>query len=112
MPLVHPVDPFAPQRVAYWRRCGEQCWQQRQAPAWLASLTTLKPNLVAVNRCLMAKRYPRKIAQEILDVVLDEAKIGHRLGQSGTGRNLELVCDDKRKSSGGFAGWLADGTPL
>ena len=34
---------FAPQRLHIGADMWGQYWQQRQAPAWLASLTTLKP---------------------------------------------------------------------
>lgn len=34
---------FAPQRLHIGADVWGQYWQQRQAPAWLASLTTLKP---------------------------------------------------------------------
>ncbi|MFV2256357.1 DUF2300 domain-containing protein, partial [Escherichia coli] len=35
---------FAPQRWHRGAEVGGQYWHQRQAPAWVASLTTLKPD--------------------------------------------------------------------
>ncbi|XNM57026.1 DUF2300 domain-containing protein [Escherichia coli] len=78
---------------------GADVWgqygQQRQAPAWLASLPTLKPETsVTVKPPLdsLATIPAQNKAQEVLlDVVLDEAKIGvaSMLGSRGTGENRE-----------------------
>ncbi|MGU0016862.1 DUF2300 domain-containing protein [Escherichia coli] len=39
--------------VASWCRCVGQYWQQRQAPAWLASLLTLKPETSVTVKSLL-----------------------------------------------------------
>ncbi|EJG8204810.1 YfaQ family protein [Escherichia coli] len=71
---------FAPQRLHIGADVWGQYWQQRQAPAWLASLTTLKPETSVTVKSLLdslATLPAQNKAQEVLlDVVLDEAKIG------------------------------------
>ena len=96
-----------------------QYWQQRQAPAWLASLTTLKPETSVTVKSLLdslATLPAQNKAQEVLlDVVLDEAKIGvaSMLGSRVRVKTWSWFADDKQEiRQGGFAGWLTDGTPL
>ncbi|EIG8306008.1 YfaQ family protein [Escherichia coli] len=110
---------FAPQRLHIGADVWGQYWQQRQAPAWLASLTTLKPETsVAVKSLLdsLATLPAQNKAQEVLlDVVLDEAKIGvaSMLGSRVRVKTWSWFADDKQEiRQGGFAGWLTDGTPL
>ncbi|XNM73639.1 DUF2300 domain-containing protein [Escherichia coli] len=71
---------FAPQRLHIGADVWGQYWQQRQAPAWLASLPTLKPETSVTVKSLLdslATLPAQNKAQEVLlDVVLDEAKIG------------------------------------
>lgn len=71
---------FAPQRLHIGADVWGQYWQQRQAPAWLASLSTLKPETSVTVKSLLdslATLPAQNKAQEVLlDVVLDEAKIG------------------------------------
>ena len=68
---------FAPQRLHIGADVWGQYWQQRQAPAWLASLTTLKPETSVTVKSLLdslATLPAQNKAQEVLlDVVLDEA---------------------------------------
>ncbi|WP_432763909.1 DUF2300 domain-containing protein, partial [Escherichia coli] len=94
-------------------------WQQRQAPAWLASLTTLKPETSVTVKSLLdslATLPAQNKAQEVLlDVVLDEAKIdvASMLGSRVRVKTWSWFADDKQEiRQGGFAGWLTDGTPL
>lgn len=96
-----------------------QYWQQRQAPAWLASLPTLKPETSVTVKSLLdslATLPAQNKAQEVLlDVVLDEAKIGvaSMLGSRVRVKTWSWFADDKQEiRQGGFAGWLTDGTPL
>lgn len=110
---------FCAAAVAYWRRYVGQYWQQRQAPAWLASLTTLKPETSVTVKSLLdslATLPAQNKAQEVLlDVVLDEAKIGvaSMLGSRVRVKTRSWFADDKQEiRQGGFAGWLTDGTPL
>ncbi|RVR93042.1 DUF2300 domain-containing protein, partial [Citrobacter freundii] len=93
-------------------------WQQRQAPAWLASLTTLKPETSVTVKSLLdslATLPAQNKAQEVLlDVVLDEAKIGvaSMLGSRVRVKTWSWFADDKQEiRQGGFAGWLTDGSP-
>lgn len=110
---------FAPQRLHIGADVWGQYWQQRQAPAWLASLTTLKPEASVTVKSLLdslATLPAQNKAQEVLlDVVLDEAKIGvaSMLGSRVRVKTWSWFADDKQEiRQGGFAGWLTDGTPL
>ena len=110
---------FAPQRLHIGADVWGQYWQQRQAPAWLASLTTLKPETSVTVKSLLdslATLPAQNKAQEVLlDVVLDEAKIGvaSMLGSRVRVKTWSWFADDKQEiRQGGFAGWLTDGTPL
>lgn len=110
---------FAPQRLHIGADVWGQYWQQRQAPAWLASLTTLKPETSVTVKSLLdslATLPAQNKAQEVLlDVVLDEAKIGvaSMLGSRVRVKTRSWFADDKQEiRRGGFAGWLTDGTPL
>ncbi|RVS66660.1 DUF2300 domain-containing protein, partial [Escherichia coli] len=85
-------------------------WQQRQAPAWLASLTTLKPETSVTVKSLLdslATLPAQNKAQEVLlDVVLDEAKIGvaSMLGSRVRVKTWSWFADDKQEiRQGGFA---------
>ncbi|MFQ7388426.1 MAG: DUF2300 domain-containing protein [Escherichia sp.] len=81
-----------------------QYWQQRQAPAWLASLTTLKPETSVTVKSLLdslATLPAQNKAQEVLlDVVLDEAKIdvASMLGSRVRVKTWSWFADDKQKS--------------
>ncbi|GHL34427.1 hypothetical protein ECZU26_52520 [Escherichia coli] len=110
---------FAPQRLHIGADVWGQYWQQRQAPAWLASLTTLKPETSVTVKSLLdslATLPAQNKAQEVLlDVVLDEAKIGvaSMLGSRVRVKTWSWFADDKQEiRQGGFAGWLTDGSPL
>ncbi len=110
---------FAPQRLHIGADVWGQYWQQRQAPAWLASLTTLKPETSVTVKSLLdslATLPAQNKAQEVLlDVVLDEAKIdvASMLGSRVRVKTWSWFADDKQEiRQGGFAGWLTDGTPL
>lgn len=110
---------FAPQRLHIGADVWGQYWQQRQAPAWLASLSTLKPETSVTVKSLLdslATLPAQNKAQEVLlDVVLDEAKIGvaSMLGSRVRVKTWSWFADDKQEiRQGGFAGWLTDGTPL
>ena len=110
---------FAPQRLHIGADMWGQYWQQRQAPAWLASLPTLKPETSVTVKSLLdslATLPAQNKAQEVLlDVVLDEAKIGvaSMLGSRVRVKTWSWFADDKQQiRQGGFAGWLTDGTPL
>ncbi len=110
---------FAPQRLHIGADVWGQYWQQRQAPAWLASLPTLKPETSVTVKSLLdslATLPAQNKAQEVLlDVVLDEAKIGvaSMLGSRVRVKTWSWFADDKQEiRQGGFAGWLTDGTPL
>lgn len=112
-------DELSPQRLHIGADVWGQYWQQRQAPAWLASLTTLKPETSVTVKSLLdslATLPAQNKAQEVLlDVVLDEAKIGvaSMLGSRVRVKTWSWFADDKQEiRQGGFAGWLTDGTPL
>ena len=89
--------------------CGGQYWQQRQAPAWLASLTTLKPETSVTVKSLLdslATLPAQNKAQEVLlDVVLDEAKIGvaSMLGSRVRVKTWSWFADDR---TGNPSGWF------
>lgn len=85
----------------------------------LPSLTTLKPETSVTVKSLLdslATLPAQNKAQEVLlDVVLDEAKIGvaSMLGSRVRVKTWSWFADDKQEiRQGGFAGWLTDGTPL
>ena len=62
-----------------------------------------------------SKEEQQKKVREIMDVVLDEAKIGvaSMLGSRVRVKTWSWFADDKQEiRQGGFAGWLTDGTPL
>ncbi len=94
--------------------CGGQYWQQRQAPAWLASLTTLKPETSVTVKSLLdslATLPAQNKAQEVLlDVVLDEAKIGvaSMLGSRVRVKTRSWFADDKQEIRQGWFCWLVN----
>ena len=101
---------LAPQRLHIGADVWGQYWQQRQAPAWLASLTTLKPETSVTVKSLLdslATLPAQNKAQEVLlDVVLDEAKIGvaSMLGSRVRVKTWSWFADDKQEiRQGGFA---------
>ncbi len=99
--------------------CGGNTGNSVRHPAWLASLTTLKPETSVTVKSLLdslATLPAQNKAQEVLlDVVLDEAKIGvaSMLGSRVRVKTWSWFADNKQEiRQGGFAGWLTDGTPL
>ncbi|HAW0824419.1 TPA: DUF2138 family protein [Escherichia coli] len=91
----------------------------RQRIVVSARLPTLKPETSVTVKSLLdslATLPAQNKAQEVLlDVVLDEAKIGvaSMLGSRVRVKTWSWFADDKQEiRQGGFAGWLTDGTPL
>lgn len=110
---------FSPQRLHIGAEIWKHYWQQHQAPAWLATLSEMKPETTVPVKSLLdslATLPAQHKAREILlDVVLDEAKPGvaSMLGGKLRVKTWSWFIDaQKQQRQGGFAGWLIDGTPL
>lgn len=110
---------FSPQRLGIHPAEWQQYWQTRQAPAWLQQLPLLQPHtrvpvaeLLATLSALPAQEKARTV---LLDVVLDAAmqNVAGALGGRLRVKTWSWLADDDAGArQGGFAGWLADGTPL
>ena len=110
---------FAPQRLGL--RAGEwrDYWQARRAPGWLLDLDHLQPQRrVAVAELLdsLARLPAQAEARRVLLDVTANAADGALLGALGGRLRVKtwswLADGDAQARQGGFAGWLADGTPL
>ncbi|KAF0867070.1 DUF2300 domain-containing protein [Pseudomonas sp. LD120] len=110
---------FEPQRLQVSAADWRQYWQARKAPDWLQDLNRLQPQtrvpvaqLLQTLALLPAQDTARRV---LLDVVL-KAGDGAVVGALGSRLRVKtwswLGDHDRLSRQGGFAGWLADGTPL
>lgn len=110
---------FDPQRLQVQADTWRGYWQARQAPPWLQDLNQLQPQtrvpvaeLLQMLAVLPAQDQARRV---LLDVVL---RAGDGLVVGALGGRLRVKTwswlgeQDAQSRQGGFAGWLADGTPL
>ncbi|MWV15556.1 DUF2300 domain-containing protein [Pseudomonas sp. L-22-4S-12] len=110
---------FAPAHLGLQAGEWQRYWQAQAAPAWLHDLDGLQPQRrVAVGELLeVLARLPAQAEARrvLLDVPLRAAD-GNVLGALGGRLRVKtwswLADGDARARQGGFAGWLADGTPL
>ena len=110
---------FEPQRLQVQADTWRSYWQARQAPPWLLDLNQLQPQtrvpvaeLLQVLAVLPAQDQARRV---LLDVVLhagDGLVVGALGGRLRVKTWSWLGEQDAQSRQGGFAGWLADGTPL
>ncbi|MET1068687.1 MAG: DUF2300 domain-containing protein [Pseudomonas prosekii] len=110
---------FEPARLGIDAADWRTYWQARQAPEWLLSLPSLQPatrvsvaELLQVLALVPAQDQARRV---LLDVVLSAAD-GNVVGELGGRLRVKtwswLGDQDPASRQGGFAGWLADGTPI
>lgn len=110
---------FEPARLAVSDAAWREYWQARQAPEWLLNLPSLQPStrvsvaeLLNVLAVMPAQDQARRV---LLDVVLNAAD-GNVVGELGGRLRVKtwswLADQDPASRQGGFAGWLADGTPI
>ncbi|TWD43663.1 DUF2300 domain-containing protein [Pseudomonas sp. SJZ131] len=110
---------FEPARLGINAADWRTYWQSRQAPEWLLSLPSLQPatrvsvaELLQVLALMPAQDQARRV---LLDVVLSAAD-GNVVGELGGRLRVKtwswLGDQDPASRQGGFAGWLADGTPI
>lgn len=110
---------FEPQRLQVQADTWRSYWQARQAPPWLLDLNQLQPQtrvpvaeLLQMLAVLPAQDQARRV---LLDVVLhagDGLVVGALGGRLRVKTWSWLGEQDVQSRQGGFAGWLADGTPL
>ncbi|MDQ0126189.1 uncharacterized protein YfaQ (DUF2300 family) [Pseudomonas lini] len=110
---------FEPGRLGITGVEWRQYWQARQAPEWLLDLPSLQPatrvpvpQLLQALSMMPAQDQARRV---LLDVVLNAAD-GNVVGELGGRLRVKtwswLGDRDPSSRQGGFAGWLADGTPI
>ena len=110
---------FEPGRLGITGVEWRQYWQARQAPEWLLDLASLQPatrvpvtELLRALSMMPAQDQARRV---LLDVVLNAAD-GNVVGELGGRLRVKtwswLDDQDPASRQGGFAGWLADGTPV
>ncbi|VVP60209.1 hypothetical protein PS903_06043 [Pseudomonas fluorescens] len=110
---------FEPVRLGITGVEWRQYWQARQAPEWLLDLASLQPatrvpvtELLRALSMMPAQDQARRV---LLDVVLNAAD-GNVVGELGGRLRVKtwswLDDQDPASRQGGFAGWLADGTPV
>ncbi|WP_460066150.1 MULTISPECIES: DUF2300 domain-containing protein [unclassified Pseudomonas] len=110
---------FEPARLGIAAAEWRTYWQARQAPSWLLDLPLVQPaqrvsvvELLKVLASLPAQDQARRV---LLDVVLNAAD-GNVVGELGGRLRVKtwswLGDQDPQSRQGGFAGWIADGSPL
>ncbi|WP_219097472.1 DUF2300 domain-containing protein [Pseudomonas sp. UMAB-40] len=110
---------FEPARLGISDAGWREYWQARQAPEWLLNLPSLQPStrvsvaeLLKVLAVMPAQDQARRV---LLDVVLS-ASDGNVVGELGGRLRVKtwswLGDQDPSSRQGGFAGWMADGTPI
>ncbi len=110
---------FEPARLGISEAGWREYWQARQAPEWLLNLPSLQPStrvsvaeLLKVLAVMPAQDQARRV---LLDVVLSAAD-GNVVGELGGRLRVKtwswLGDQDPASRQGGFAGWMADGTPI
>lgn len=110
---------FEPSRLGIADADWRPYWQARQAPEWLLNLPSLQPStrvsvaeLLKMLAVMPAQDQARRV---LLDVVLNAAD-GNVVGELGGRLRVKtwswLGDQDPSSRQGGFAGWLADGTPI
>lgn len=110
---------YAPKRLGIDEGQWRAYWQSRRAPTWLSELTEVEPATeVAVAdllRQLATLPAQVPIRRVLLDVII-RAQDTQLLGQLGAGLRVKTWSwhrgDNPAQRIGGFAGWLADGTPV
>ncbi|WP_449123739.1 DUF2300 domain-containing protein [Pseudomonas sp. MPG01] len=110
---------FEPARLGIAAAEWRTYWLARQAPSWLLDLPLVQPaqrvsvvELLKVLASLPAQDQARRV---LLDVVLNAAD-GNVVGELGGRLRVKtwswLGDQDPQSRQGGFAGWIADGSPL
>jgi uncharacterized protein YfaQ (DUF2300 family) len=110
---------FEPRRLGIAGADWRTYWQARQAPEWLLDLASLQPStrvsVTELLRMLAAMPAQDQARRVLLDVVLN-ATDGNVVGELGGRLRVKtwswLGDQDPSSRQGGFAGWLADGTPV
>lgn len=110
---------YTPKRLGIDASEWRAYWQSRNAPAWLSDLVQVDPGTeVAVAELLqqLATLPAQAQIRAVLLGVIVDAGDTQLLGQLGAGLRVKTWSwhrsDDPTQRIGGFAGWLADGTPL
>ncbi len=114
---------FDPERLGLAARPWREFWQrQPQAPAWLLDLSKVQPGTVVPVTSLLAalsaitgiEGQARPQTMTALRRVLLEPRARPLLAAIGSSPRLKTWSwhDEKNRRIAGFAGWLADGTPI
>lgn len=114
---------FDPERLGLADRSWREFWQrQPQAPAWLVDLSKIQPGTVVSVSSLLAaldtisgmEGQARPQTMAALRRVLLEPRARPLLAAIGSSPRIKTWSwhDDNNRRIGGFAGWLADGTPI
>jgi uncharacterized protein YfaQ (DUF2300 family) len=112
---------FSPQRLGLSPTAWKRYWQAKavDAPAWLTELDALDPaTVVPVSSILAAlasiDERSRQQTMRALQGVTLEPRARALLSHVGAGLRVKTWSwhDSKARRIGGFAGWLADGTPV
>ncbi|MHC8341249.1 DUF2300 domain-containing protein [Pseudomonas sp. HLT2-19-2] len=110
---------FEPARLGISNAGWREYWQARQAPEWLLDLPSLQPatrvSVTELLRMLAVMPAQDQARRVLLDVVLNAAD-GNVVGELGGRLRVKtwswLGDQDPLSRQGGFAGWLADSTPV
>jgi len=110
---------FEPARLGISAVDWRAYWQARQAPPWLLDLSSLQPAtrvpVAQLMRLLAAMPAQDQARRVLLDVVLSAAD-GDLVGALGSRLRVKTWSwpgdRDAASRQGGFAGWIADGTPI
>ncbi|HSC84662.1 MAG TPA: DUF2300 domain-containing protein [Pseudomonas sp.] len=110
---------FTPARLGLQAGAWAEYWRAHAAPAWLSDLKHLQPQqrvpvseLLAVLATLPAQAEARRVLLDVLLNAPDAAPLGALGGRLRVKTWSWLADGDAQARQGGFAGWLADGTPL
>jgi uncharacterized protein YfaQ (DUF2300 family) len=110
---------FEPQRLKLDPRQWRTYWQARQAPAWLLDLAALQPQarvpvaeLLQVLAVLPAQQQARQVLLDVAVTAADSQAVGWLGGRLRVKTWSWLGDQGPQSRQGGFAGWLADGTPV
>ncbi|MDQ7986303.1 DUF2300 domain-containing protein [Pseudomonas sp. G34] len=93
-------------------------WQARQAPAWISERQRLAPGTRVSVRQLLGQLARLPAQADARKVLLEVVLNGDGSTVSALGSRLRvktwswLADNDPQARQGGFAGWLADGTPI
>jgi len=110
---------FEPQRLHLQAANWRSYWQVRQAPEWLLELNRLQPQtrvpvaeLLQMLAVLPAQEQARRVLLDVALNAADGAVVGSLGGRLRVKTWSWLGEQDAQSRQGGFAGWLADGTPI